>query len=163
MLRDLTLENPIRAIREISHDTTCRGGCGWPTDGRASALDIQGEYLSGRRFRGPRGLSPQEDRALEMWEHCLKGLERDPSSLGRECDWVMKHRLIEHYRARHASPYAPQGGADRPQYHDVDREPRALLQAAAARRDGADVHRRRHHRAMTSRRRRPGPGSGASS
>ena len=24
VLRDLTLENPIRAIREISHDTTCR-------------------------------------------------------------------------------------------------------------------------------------------
>ena len=33
-----------------------------------------------------------------MWEHCLKGLEADPTSLWRECDWVAKHRLVEHMR-----------------------------------------------------------------
>ena len=33
-----------------------------------------------------------------MWEHCLKGIENDPWSLDRECDWVIKHQLIEAYR-----------------------------------------------------------------
>ena len=33
-----------------------------------------------------------------MWEHCLKGLEADPTSLWRECDWVAKYRLIEEMR-----------------------------------------------------------------
>ena len=41
-----------------------------------------------------------------MWEHCLKGLEKDPLSLDRECDWVTKHQLIEAYRARHGCPSA---------------------------------------------------------
>jgi hypothetical protein len=39
-----------------------------------------------------------------MWEHCLKGLEADPLSLWRECDWVAKHRLVEQMRARHDVP-----------------------------------------------------------
>ena len=39
-----------------------------------------------------------------MWEHCLTGLEKDPLSLDRECDWVIKHKLIEGYRAKHDLP-----------------------------------------------------------
>ena len=41
-----------------------------------------------------------------MWEHCLKGLESDPLSLDRECDWVAKYRLIEQVpRAATACPW----------------------------------------------------------
>src|SRR6202044_803362 len=101
VMRDLTLENPIRAIREISHDITCRRPVRLANGREMSALDIQGEYLQRAiRYRDRQGLSPQEDRALDMWEHCLKGLESDPLSLHRECDWVAKYRLIDKYRAR---------------------------------------------------------------
>ena len=41
VLRDLTLENPIRAIREISHDITCRRKVRLANGREASALDIQ--------------------------------------------------------------------------------------------------------------------------
>ena len=103
VMRDLTLENPIRAIREISHDITCRRPVRLANGREMSALDIQGEYLQRAiRYRDRQGLSPQEDRALDMWEHCLKGLESDPLSLHRECDWVAKYRLIEAYRDRHS-------------------------------------------------------------
>ena len=96
VMRDLTLENPIRAIREISHDITCRRPVRLANGREMSALDIQGEYLQRAiRYRDRQGLSPQEDRALDMWEHCLKGLESDPLSLHRECDWVAKYRLID--------------------------------------------------------------------
>ena len=100
VLRDLTLENPIRAIREISHDITCQRRVRLANGREMRALDIQTEYLERAiKFRDRQGLAPEEDRALEMWEHCLKGLESDPTSLWRECDWVAKHRLVEEMRA----------------------------------------------------------------
>ena len=46
VLRDLTLENPIRAIREISHDLTCRRKVRLANGREVSALDIQSEYLN---------------------------------------------------------------------------------------------------------------------
>src|SRR5438034_130275 len=44
VMRDLTLENPIRAIREISHDITCRKRVRLATGRELSAIDIQTEY-----------------------------------------------------------------------------------------------------------------------
>ena len=56
VMRDLTLENPIRAIREISHDMTGRRKVRLANGREASALDIQAEYLAqGARLRRPRG------------------------------------------------------------------------------------------------------------
>ena len=135
VMRDLTLENPIRAIREISHDITCRRPVRLANGREMSALDIQGEYLQRAiKFRDRHGLSVQEDRALGMWEHCLKGLEADPLSLHRECDWVAKYRLIEGYRDRHSLPlHSPTVALLDLQYHDVDRNRGPLLPAAAPR------------------------------
>src|SRR5271168_815210 len=123
VLRDLTLENPIRAIREISHDITCQRRVRLANGREMRALDIQQEYLERAiKFRDRRGLSPEEDRALDMWEHCLKGLEADPTSLWRECDWVAKHRLVEAMRARHdVSLSHPKVAMIDLMYHDVDR------------------------------------------
>jgi proteasome accessory factor A len=124
VLRDLTLENPIRAIREISHDLTCRRKVRLANGREVSALDIQSEYLTrALRYRDSHGVSPQEDRALDMWEHCLKSLESDPMVLGRECDWVAKHQLIEAYRQRHSLPLGhPRVALLDLQYHDVSRQ-----------------------------------------
>ena len=123
ILRDMTLENPIRAIREISHDTTLRRKVRLANGREASALDIQSEYLNrAKRYQESKGLSPLEDQALAMWEHCLEGLEKDPWSLDRECDWVIKHRLIEHYRGREGvSLTHPKVALMDLQYHDVSR------------------------------------------
>jgi proteasome accessory factor A len=124
VLRDMTLENPIRAIREISHDTSCRRRVRLANGREASALDIQGEYLlRARRYAEQKGLDPLEEKALEMWEHCLEGIEKDPFSLDRECDWVIKHRLIERYRQRHGLSLShPKVALLDLQYHDVSRE-----------------------------------------
>jgi proteasome accessory factor A len=89
-----------------------------------SALDIQTEYLTkALKYAETKGLSPLEKQALDMWEHCLTGLERDPFSLDRECDWVIKHKLIEQYRARDDLPLAhPRVALIDLQYHDVSRD-----------------------------------------
>ena len=65
VIRDLTLENPIRAIREISHDITCRREVRLANGRELSALDIQREYLDrALRYHELRGLPPLEERAL---------------------------------------------------------------------------------------------------
>ena len=123
VLRDMTLENPIRAIREISHDMTCTRRVRLANGREASALDIQGEYLSrALRYADAKGFSPLEMQALKMWEHCLTKIAEDPLSLDRECDWVIKHRLIEAYRAKHDLPLShPKVALMDLQYHDVNR------------------------------------------
>jgi len=124
VLRDMTLENPIRAIREISHDLTGKRTVRLANGREVSALDIQREYLErAQRYADTKGLSPLEMRALGMWEHCLDGLENDPYSLDRECDWVIKHKLIESYCAKHDLPLShPRVSLIDLQYHDVNRE-----------------------------------------
>jgi len=123
VIRDMTLENPIRAIREISHDLTCTRRVRLANGREASALEIQSEYLNrALRFADTRGLSPLEQQALDMWEHVMTGLEKDPFSLDREVDWVIKHNLIEAYRDRHDLPLAHARVALLDlQYHDVNR------------------------------------------
>jgi proteasome accessory factor A len=124
VLRDMTLENPIRAIREISHDLTCRRRVRLANGREASALEIQSEYLNrALRYAEHHELSPIEKQALDMWEHCLTGIERDPLSLDRECDWVIKYKLIEAYRERHGIGLAdPKVALVDLQYHDVNRQ-----------------------------------------
>ncbi len=124
VLRDMTLENPIRAIREISHDITCRRRVRLANGREASALEIQGEYLNrALKYAEKRELSPLETKALEMWEHCLTTIENDPLKLDREVDWVIKHNLIERYREREDLPLShPRVALLDLQYHDVNRD-----------------------------------------
>jgi proteasome accessory factor A len=124
VLRDLTLENPIRAIREISHDMTCTRKVRLANGREASALDIQGEYLNrALKYAQTKGFPEEETKALGMWKHCMEALEKDPMTLDREIDWVIKYKLIEAFRARHDLPlsHARVGLLDL-QYHDIHRE-----------------------------------------
>ncbi len=121
VFRDLTLDNPIRAIREISHDPTCRRKVRLANGRELSALDIQWEYLDrALRYSRSPGFSPAVQRAVEMWEHLLTGLEKDPLTLNREVDWVMKHHLIERYQNKWDLPLNhPKLALVDLTYHDV--------------------------------------------
>lgn len=124
VLRDMTLENPIRAIREISHDPTCRRRVRLANGREASALEIQSEYLDRAiRFAEHHELDPIEKQALQMWEHCLTAIADDPLKLDREVDWVIKYKLVEAYRERHGLSLADARVAlvDL-QYHDINRQ-----------------------------------------
>ena len=124
VLRDMTLENPIRAIRDISHDITCRRTIRLASSREVSALDIQREYLDrALRYAETKGLPPLEEQALKMWEHCVSAIEKDPLSLDREVDWVIKYRLVESYRERHGLGLGdPRLQMVDLQYHDLDRK-----------------------------------------
>ena len=123
VLRDMTLENPIRAIREISHDMTCRRRVRLANGREVSALEIQSEYLDrALRFADHHELDPLEKQALQMWEDCLTRIADDPLTLDREVDWVIKYKLLEAYRERHDLSLADARVAlvDL-QYHDINR------------------------------------------
>jgi proteasome accessory factor A len=124
VFRDLTLENPIRAIREISHDMSCRRKVRLANGRELSALDIQWEYLErAMRYARSSGFPPEVERAVEMWEYLLTGLEKDPLSLQRECDWVAKYRMIEQYREKHGlAMSSPRLSLLDLAYHDVSRD-----------------------------------------
>ncbi|MCL4141941.1 UNVERIFIED_CONTAM: hypothetical protein GTU68_038484, partial [Idotea baltica] len=124
ILRDLTLENPIRAIREISHDLTLTRRVRLANGREASALDIQSEYLNrALRYEETHGFPEDELKALRMWEHVMTHLESDPLKLATELDWVIKYNLIEAYRAKHDLPlsHAKVALLDL-QYHDIRRD-----------------------------------------
>jgi len=121
VFRDMTLENPIRAIREISHDMTCRRKVRLVNGRELSALDVQWEYLErAMRYSRAAGFPPEVERAIGMWEYLLTGLEKDPLSLSREVDWVAKYQLMERYRAKHDLPLSsPRLAMLDLSYHDV--------------------------------------------
>jgi len=126
VMRDLSLENPIRAIREISHDLTGQRKVRLVNGREASALEIQGEYFTkARDFVENRGLhTPTIDRMLDLWERTLKAVDSgDLSLVEREIDWVIKHNLIERYRAKHQLSWAhPRVAQLDLSYHDIHRD-----------------------------------------
>ncbi|MBL6925026.1 MAG: Pup--protein ligase, partial [Acidimicrobiia bacterium] len=123
VMRDMTLENPIRAIREISHDPTCRRTVRLSNGRELTALDMQTEFLErALRYADHRDMSAEETKVLSMWQHCLEAIARDPLELAAECDWVAKHHLIHGYMERHNLPLSdPAVALVDLQYHDVDR------------------------------------------
>jgi len=123
VFRDLTLENPIRSIRDVSHDLTLKKKVRLANGRELSALDIQWEYLDrAMRFARSPGFSPQVQRAVDMWEHLLTGLEKDPMTLDREVDWVIKYKVLDRYRdQRGLSMSDPRLAMLDLSYHDVDR------------------------------------------
>lgn len=104
VMRDLTLENPIRAIREVSHDLTGRHQVRLANGREASALEIQEEYYTkALEFADRKGLNTGTvARVLELWGRTLEAVRtEDLGKVGNEIDWIMKYQLIERYREKH--------------------------------------------------------------
>ena len=58
---------------------TCRRRVRLANGRELSAVEIQSEYLTrALKFAKKRGLSPLEQKALDMWEHVMTHLESDP-------------------------------------------------------------------------------------
>jgi proteasome accessory factor A len=124
VMRDLTLENPIRAIREVSHDMTGRRKVRLANGREASSLEIQKEYFTkARDFIDRRGGDETVSRVLGLWERTLRAVETQNLDLvAREIDWVTKFQLIERYRAKYDLPLSsPRVAQLDLAYHDVHR------------------------------------------
>ncbi|HEX5297407.1 MAG TPA: Pup--protein ligase [Streptosporangiaceae bacterium] len=122
--QDMTMDNPVRAIREVSHDMTGRGRVRLASGREMSALQIQYEYLARvRDFTSRNGLDATGERVLELWERALSAIEAgNLDKIAREIDWVTKYQLIERYRAAHDLPLSAARVAQLDlAYHDIRR------------------------------------------
>ncbi|MEV7992385.1 Pup--protein ligase [Streptomyces sp. NPDC086077] len=125
VMRDLTLENPIRAIREVSHDITGRRKVRLASGREASALEVQREYFEKAvDFCERRGIRTGiVEQVLELWGRTLDAIEaEDLDRIDTEIDWVMKYKLIERYRAKHNMTMSnPRVAQIDLAYHDIHR------------------------------------------
>src|SRR6187551_2187665 len=124
-MRDLTLENPIRAIREVSHDVTGRRKVRLASGKEASALEVQREYYEKAvDFVERRDIrTGTVAQVLELWGRTLDAIETENlDRIGTEIDWVMKYKLIERYREKHNMTMShPRVAQIDLAYHDIHR------------------------------------------
>jgi proteasome accessory factor PafA2 len=122
-LPDLSLENPVQALHQVSWDPTLKATVRL-ADGRSmTAIELQWEFLDlAKKWVKENQDSPANAEVIGRWEAVLAALEDEPLGLHRELDWVAKHRLVEAYMERDGL------GWDDPklklidlQYHDVRR------------------------------------------
>jgi proteasome accessory factor A len=124
VMRDLSLENPIRAIREISHDTTCTRTVKLANGRELTALELQMEYYEKTaRFLERRGADETSKQLIEEWGDALEALRaQEPERLVRKVDWVAKQVMIDRYMAKHdLSLGSPRVALLDLAYHDVNR------------------------------------------
>ncbi|HCO02073.1 MAG TPA: Pup--protein ligase [Actinobacteria bacterium] len=125
VMRDLTLENPIRAIREISHDVSCKKKVRLATGRELTAIEIQQEYFDrASKFLQSRGTDELSLRILREWGEALAAFsDGAPERLVTKVDWVAKQDLIERYRAKNGLSLShPKIALMDLAYHDVNRD-----------------------------------------
>jgi proteasome accessory factor A len=124
-MRDFNLDNPIRAIRDMSRDRTGRVTVALANGRKISALELQTEYYEKvSEFVHREGLgTPTIDRVLDLWERTLRAVSEDKLGLvDTEIDWVIKYRLLERYSAKHQLSLAdPRIAQLDLSYHDIRR------------------------------------------
>jgi proteasome accessory factor A len=126
VMRDMTLANPIRAIREISHDTTGTRTVKLANGRELSALQIQAEYFDKvSEFVGRREINDSlTSRTMDLWERTLKSVEAQSFSLvDKEIDWVIKWKIIDRYMNKNGLDLThPRIAQLDLAYHDINRE-----------------------------------------
>ena len=126
-MRDFTLENPIRAIRDISYDLTGRKAVKLANGRQLGALEIQEEYCARAVDYADRQgwLTPGSTAAAaaELWQRTLRAVRDERHELiDTEIDWAIKERLLGRYMAKHDLTLADARIAQIDlAYHDVSR------------------------------------------
>ncbi|WP_201466938.1 Pup--protein ligase [Janibacter melonis] len=120
----LRLENPIRAIRDISLDITGRATVQLADGRQMSGLELQQAYLDGVLELVEReGIDDAvTTQVVELWQRTLTAIETDRLDLvATEVDWVVKHRLLDAYAAsRGVGMEDPRIAQLDLAYHDID-------------------------------------------
>ena len=96
----LALRNSVKAIQEISTDTSCKRNIELENGKRLSAVELQWQYFEcAKQYFEQAESDPITEQVMDKWEYVLKRLEEKPLLLDRELDWVIKKKLIETYVA----------------------------------------------------------------
>jgi len=118
------LDDPVKAMREISRDTTLKKRVRLEKGKEMSAIEIQRLYLEkAKEYLSLVEEDPISRDILERWEFVLDELSEDPNRLDREIDWIAKRGVIQSYMDKKGC------GLDDPrvamldlQYHDINQD-----------------------------------------
>jgi proteasome accessory factor A len=121
---NIDLEEPVKAIRDISRDPTLKKTVKLEDGRDLTALEIQrvfweraGEYL---QSQPPNKIFSE---IHEEWGRVLQILGHSPMQLVREIDWITKKWLLENYMANKSCGWDdPRLSMMDLQYHDINRK-----------------------------------------
>ncbi|ROP45511.1 proteasome accessory factor A [Pseudokineococcus lusitanus] len=101
---DLSVEQPVAAVRAVSHDPSLQHLLTLRTGERLTAVQLQWRHLEAARAfvarRQGDAVDPDTAEVLDRWEQVLTDLEADPLRCADRLDWVAKLRLLEGFRRR---------------------------------------------------------------
>ncbi|MGH2810746.1 MAG: proteasome accessory factor PafA2 family protein, partial [Actinomycetota bacterium] len=121
---DLTISEPVAALRAVSRDPSCRATFAMNNRARMNAVELQWEFFDwAKKYCAEKDPDPVTAEVLTRWEHVLGALESEPSQLAGQLDWVAKYRMLQAYRERHGLRWSdPRLDLVDLQYHDVRAE-----------------------------------------
>lgn len=123
-VRDFTLENPVRAIREIALDPDGRAPVRLANGQSISALDIQMEFCSAVTEHATQtgtNVGPTA-RALDLWRRTLVAIETQRhADVSTEIDWIIKRTVLDRAATRHGVDFGdPRIAQLDLAYHDIN-------------------------------------------
>ncbi len=119
--KDMSFRDPVKAIKDVSRDLTCKREIQLERGVRLGSVHVQREYLEmALQYTSSREIDDETRDILEKWEQVLESLERDPMELHRKIDWVIKKAMIEGFMERKNLDWgAPQVEMLDLQFHDT--------------------------------------------
>lgn len=127
VFRDFTIENPIRAIRDISNDIEMKKTIKLANGKDITALAMQREYFEKTQdYANSLELTrdPIIYGALDLWQRTIKaGESQDWSLIDKEIDFAIKYKLLQRYKSRGNLSFAdPKMAMIDLSYHDINRD-----------------------------------------
>lgn len=118
----ITLQDPVTACWQVSHDLDMRLPLKLADGTTATALELQWQYNEWLTKYAEQ-LGTEHDHVLAEWASILDDLERDPLSTADRLDWSAKFRLLDAMRERDSLTWsdAKLRALDL-QFHDIDPE-----------------------------------------
>ena len=131
----LVIKDPVRAVRQVSHDTTLNAVIEMVDGRHLTAAQIQTEIIEAATNYATRfGLDSVDEQigndVLQRWHNVVASLQTDPLTVANIVDWVAKKRIIEGFAQRHGLQATdPRLKAIDLQYHDMRIEKCLALRA----------------------------------
>jgi proteasome accessory factor A len=124
-VKGMELEDPVKAIRDISRDPTLKKRVRLEDGREWTALEIQMTYWErAQAYLAALGASADETTRdlIEYWGDVLQKLATNPIELAQELDWVIKKNVMDSFIARKNCGWDdPRVALMDLQYHDVRR------------------------------------------
>jgi len=118
----IRLASPVSAVHTVSRDLRLSQALELRDGSRASALELQWQYLSiARDYAYTADISPVYKRVIATWEALLIDIEFGYEKVADRLDWAAKLSIMEAYRSRDGLSWKdPKLSLLDLQYHDID-------------------------------------------